>query len=134
MLLSRIVGTGVLDCPHVQLTSYGQIAEKQLKQLDDFYKSIAVEKYVLMPNHIHLMLRVSAGGQSRTPVPTGANSTVSRFVSTFKRFCNKEYGLNIWQARFHDHVIRNQTDYEEHLRYICENPARWRDDELYFKN
>ena len=70
-----------------------------------------------------------------TPVPTvrarRANSAFSWFLSTFKRFCNKEYGENVWQARAYDHVIRNGEDYEAHLRYIQENPMRWQYDELY---
>ena len=77
---------------------------------------------------------IKENGQSGTPVPTNknrANSTLSTFVSTFKRFCNKEYGENIWQARFNDHIIRNREDYEEHLRYIHENPTNWLYDELY---
>ena len=56
---------------------------------------------------------------------------MSRFVSTFKRFCNKEYGENIWQRHFNDHIIRNREDYEEHKKYIYENPMRWCYDELY---
>ena len=67
-----------------------------------------------------------------TPVPTNdnmkidnKNSVVANFVSTFKRFCNKEYGSNIWQRSFYDHVIRNREDYEEIVTYIYENPKRW---------
>ena len=148
-ILSRIVGTGVLDCPsetgvldcpQPELTRYGEIADKYIKQLNDFYEHLSVEKYVIMPNHIHLLLWVKENknaienGQSRTPVPTNierANSACSQFVSTFKRFCNKEYGENIWQARFNDHVIRNREDYEKHVKYIYENPIRWYYDELY---
>ena len=137
-LLSRIVGTGVLDCPQVALTSYGEIADQCINQLDRFYEHLSVDLYVIMPNHIHILLFVKPmdnnafeSGQSRTPVPTGANSVVSRFVSTFKRFCNKEYGQNIWQARFYDHIIRNQKDYEEHANYIYKNPVRWYCDQLY---
>jgi REP element-mobilizing transposase RayT len=63
-------------------------------------------------------------GQSRTPVPTGANSVVSRFVSTLKRFCNKEYGENIWQARFYDHIIRDREEYEAYTKYIYENQVK----------
>ena len=59
------------------------------------------------------------------------NSVVSLFVSTFKRFCNKEYGENIWQYRSYDHVIRDRDDYERHLKYISENPLYWKTDELY---
>ena len=78
-----------------------------------------------------MILFVKNGGASRTSPPTKQHSAASQFVSTFKRFCNKEYGENVWQRGFHDHIIRNREDYEEHLRYICENPMRWLYDELY---
>ena len=141
-ILSHVVGTGVLDCPQTELTEYGKIADKYIKQLNEFYTHLSVESYVIMPNHIHLLLWVKEGlntfdnGQSRTPVPTNverANSTCSRFVSTFKRFCNKECGENIWQARFYDHIIRNHEDYKKHIKYIYENPIRWQCDELYIE-
>ena len=132
-ILSRVVGTGVPDGPQIELTKYGQIADKYIRQLNDFYDNLSVESYVIMPNHIHMMLwlRGSDNGPSGTPVPTVQNSVLSRFVSTFKRFCGKEYGTNIWQSRSNDHIIRNRRDYEEHLRYIYENPMRWYYDELY---
>ncbi len=107
-MLSRIVGTGVPDGPQIELTKYGQVANKYINQLNDFYADLSVESYVIMPNHIHVMLWVKGAesgpsrtldmnGPSRTPVPTVQNSMPSRFVSTFKRFCNKEFGSNIWQ-------------------------------------
>ena len=52
-------------------------------------------------------------------------------MSTFKRFCNKEYGENIWQRSFHDHVIRDQSDYDDIYRYVENNPDQWELDELY---
>ena len=142
---------------HIELLPFGQIADKYINQLDDFYDDIKVEQYVIMPNHIHIMLvvcddktlcnrgsgfdengasRFGENGASRTPPPTGSrqNSVVSSFISTFKRFCNKECGYNIWQRHFNDHIIRNQEDYETHLRYILENPMRWHFDELYSNN
>ena len=129
-LLSRIVGTGVLDGPNVELTSYGKIAAESLNRMNDFYDNLSVESYVIMPNHIHMLLVVQEG-PSEKPVPTVQNSVVSRFISTFKRFCNKEYGRNIWQSRSYDHVIRNQQDFDKHLQYIYENPFAWQQDELY---
>ena len=132
-LLSRIVGTGVPDGPQIELTRYGEIADKYIKQLNDFYNDLSVERYVIMPNHIHVLLWVKGNenGPSRTPVPTVQNSIPARFVSTFKRFCNKECGENIWQYRSNDHIIRNREDYEKHVKYIYENPIRWYYDELY---
>ena len=139
-ILSRIVGGDVLDAPQndvlqdgscIELLPHGRVADRYLRQMGEFYEHIKVEQYVIMPNHIHLMLFVSDSGSSGRSTPTKQHSAVSRFVSTFKRFCNKEYGANVWQRHFNDHIIRNRTDYEEHLRYIAENPMRWFYDELY---
>ena len=93
----RNVGTGVLDGPQLILTKYGNIAEKQIQAMNALYENLNVDKYVIMPNHIHLLIRIlcvaDEYGPSRTPVPT-RNSIISRFVSTFKRFCDKEYDEN----------------------------------------
>ena len=136
-ILSQIVGGDVPDAPIcIKLMPYGVIAEKYIKQLNDIYENISVEKYVIMPDHIHILIVVKKeidtirqGGASRTSPPTKQHSTLSRFVSTFKRFCNKEYGENVWQESFYDHIIRNKEDYEEHIKYIHENPMKW-----YYRN
>ena len=131
-ILSRIVGGDVLDAPkNIELLPYGKIADKCINQLNDFYDDIKTDRYVIMPNHIHIMLLVLENGASRTSPPTKQHSKVSQFVSTFKRFCNKEYGENVWQRHFNDHIIRNREDYEEHIKYIYENPTHWYYDELY---
>ncbi len=130
-LLGYIVGAGVLDCPKNILSQHGKIADKYIKQLDSFYDNISVDKYVIMPNHIHLLITVSENGQSGTPAPTKANSSVAKFVSTFKRFANKEYGHNIWQSRYYDHIIRNQNDFADIGKYIDDNPHKWCEDDLY---
>ena len=130
-ILSKIVGSGVPDCPKTLLLPYGKIAEKYINKFNNFYNDIFIDKYVIMPDHIHFLLSIF-DGQSRTPVPTRSkikidnkNSTISKFVSTFKRFCNKEYGNNIWQSRYYDHIIRNQDDFNEKWDYIENNPQSY---------
>lgn len=134
---SQTVGTGVLDRPYIQLTHYGKIADKYINQLNDFYSNINVIKYVIMPNHIHLLLQIpdDESGRSGTPVPTGecctndngANSTVSKFVSTFKRFVHRDIGEKIFQRSFHDHVIRDENDFFGAVNYMENNPIVWID-------
>ncbi len=69
---------------------------------------------------------VGTGVPSRSEIKIdNKNSTISKFVSTFKRFCNKEYGNNIWQSRYYDHIIRNQDDYNEKWDYIENNPKSY---------
>ena len=129
-ILSQIVGDDVLGVPkNIELLPYGIVAGKYINKFNDFYDNITIDQYVIMPDHIHIILFVSKSGSPRTSTPTKQTSTVSHFVSTFKRFCNKEYGKNIWQRGFYDHVIRGQDDYLEIKKYIYENPIRWYYDE-----
>ena len=133
-ILSNIVGGDVPDAPFlgakVKLSEYGIIADKYIKQLNEFYNDITVDRYVIMPNHIHIILLVFSDGASRTSPPTKQHSSVPQFVSTFKRFCNKEYGCNIWQRSFYDHVIRDKRDFDEISKYIIENPMKWEFDKF----
>ena len=94
--------------------------------MDSFYEKLTVDKYVIMPDHIHLLLTIHGpDGHPGRGVPTKRTSVMARFVGTFKRFCNKEYGENIWQGRYYDHVVRNQEDYNEIWEYIDGNPQKW---------
>ena len=123
ILCDVIVGDGVLDVPKIKLTPTGKIVEKYIHSINNVEK-VSVEKYVIMPDHIHLLLYIDdIYGTSRTPSPT--NSLVPKTISGFKRFCNKEIGRNIWQRSFYDHIIRNEKDFIEHLEYIDGNPEKW---------
>ena len=126
-ILSQIVGE------NVELMPCGKVAEKYLIQLNEFYEELSVEYYVIMPNHIHLLLEVAEREERVLDGTARQHSAVSSFVSTFKRFCNKEIGENIWQTSFYDHIVRDAKDYERHVNYILENPARWQLDDLHIE-
>ena len=78
-----------------------------------------------------MIILIEGDGMSGTPSPT--NSTISKFVGTLKRFCNREYGENIWQRSFYDHIIRGKEDYERIWEYIDTNTFKWEEDYLYNK-
>ena len=95
-----------------------------------FYADIAIETYVIMPNHVHFVITVSAcSGPSRTPAPT--NARLPAFISTWKRFTNKKAGFPLWQRGYYDRIIRNEADYPRIWQYIDQNPAHWAEDEYY---
>ena len=124
-LLCTIVGGGALDAPDVRLSRSGEIVQKYILS-GNCIPGVIVEKYVIMPNHIHLILLVEAGasaGTSRAPSPT--NAVVPHFVSTLKRFCHRDIGKKIFQRSYHDHVIRNEASYLKIWQYIDTNPIRW---------
>ena len=126
-ILSDItVGTVIDRPPDVVLTEYGRIVEEAILNIPAVYPSVQVEKYVIMPNHIHLLLFLSHDNGRPMVVPT-----VSRVVQQLKGFVSKRIGRPIWQKRFYDHVIRNYSDYRDIWTYIENNPARWSLDEYY---
>ncbi len=129
-ILSDIrVGADALGGPDVALTDTGRIVEKYVLSTDNI-PGIHVDKYVIMPNHIHLLLTVEAvDGPPGASAPTMA--AVPSAISALKRLVNRELGTNIWQRSYHDHVIRGEPDYREVWNYIDSNPLRWREDCFY---
>ena len=127
------VGGGVFDAPHVTLTKYGTEIKVRLEEMDRVYGHVALLKYVIMPNHIHILLQ-AADGPSRTQAPTKkgrANQTIPAFVSTLKRMTNRTCGISLWQRGYHDHVVRSDADYLRIWNYIDTNPAKWAEDKYY---
>ena len=108
-IFSSIVGGGALDAPQNILSEIGKIIEKYILLTNNIV-SVSVDKFVIMPNHIHLILIIqNTGGTSKAPSPT--NNIISHAVSTFKRFVNKEAGQNVFKLSFHDHIIRGERDF-----------------------
>ena len=120
-IFSQIVGRGDPDAPQIILSEKGKIIEKNIKIMNGVYDKIKIKKYVIMPNHIHMIIDIE-NGASRLPRPT---VNISNHIGTLKRFCNKEIGENIWQTSFYDHIIRDEEDLYYHLQYIEENPRKW---------
>ena len=130
-LLGKIVGCGDFDAPKMILSEYGVILDKYINLMNSKYSHIKIEKYVIMPNHFHLILNIKDYkiGASETAAPY--NNETSKFISLLKRYCNKEYGENIWQSSCNDHIIRGEKDYKKIWEYIDSNVLRWENDCFY---
>ena len=116
-ILSRVVG----DDAHIVPTPIGRVAEKYMQSIP------GIEKYVIMPNHIHMIIRID-GGPMWASAPT--QSIPSR-IRSFKTLVTKELGASVFQRAYYDHVIRGEQDYRDIWQYIDNNPAKWQEDELY---
>ena len=126
-ILSKIsVGTTIGRPPDVILTKYGRTVEEAIQQIHVIYPSVHVDNYVIMPNHIHLLLFLYCDDGRAMLAPT-----VSRVIQQLKGAVTKRIGHPIWQSRFYDHVIRTERDYRDIYTYIDNNPARWSEDEYY---
>ena len=125
--MCAIVGGDAHIAPCTVLTTVGKVTEKYLKTIP------GIDCYVIMPNHVHMILRISAKDIGLGPVwedaPTEAN--IPSLVRSWKTLVSKEIGKSIWQRSYHDHIIRDEQDYILKVNYIATNPAKWQDDENY---
>ena len=109
--LSEIVG----DDAHIVPKPYGAIVEKYIRNAKE------IEKYVIMPDHIHMIIRIDNG----TMWASSPTKKVSSIVRSIKILTTKEIGKPIFQRSYYDHIIRSQSDYNEIWEYIENNPKKW---------
>jgi REP element-mobilizing transposase RayT len=145
---------GEVERGQVSLTTIGRTAEYFLQKIPHTFKNSTLDTWVVMPNHVHLILVLWANdsGYSRYAprrVPTGlsnvylpnlpnglcpltkgsVSSIINHFKGNVKRWCNKNGFEHFqWQSRFHDHIIRTEASLETIRNYIQNNPANWGDD------
>ena len=134
--LSRVVGA-IHESPEIQLTEYGKIVDRLINTIPP--QSLAtIDRYVIMPNHIHLVIMITDNDELRAirESPLRGRSIISKIIGYIKMNASKEihnrYGnVTVWQRGFHDHIIRNRHDYEKISKYIYENPMIWQYDCFY---
>ena len=118
----------IIDRPHnVPLTKLGMIVRQSIEDIPQYYPAVSVDHFVIMPNHIHLLLQINTDADGRSMIAP----TISTVVRLMKGTVSKQAGLSVWQKGFYDHVIRNDNDYREIWNYIEGNPGRWTEDKLF---
>jgi len=99
-----------------------------IKNIEKVYNGVSLSKYVIMPNHVHLLLVFSnmpnAGRDSSRPM-------LQTIIRSFKTLTTRQIGCPIWQDGFYEHVTRNEEDYMRIWQYIENNPAKWAEDKYY---
>ncbi|MDO4983640.1 MAG: transposase [Eubacteriales bacterium] len=113
------------------LSKFGIIADDQIKCISERFSNAAVDSYVIMPNHIHLLISLSNDAAGASPRPT-ISDIVCAYKSFVSRECRKEDSeLKVFQTSFHDHIVRNENSYQQIWNYIETNVQRWEEDCFY---
>lgn len=116
--------------PIVKLSVIGEIVDKFILNVNDVYKDVTVDKYVIMPNHIHLLITIynqtAGNGGMRASRPT-----LHTMIRSFKTMVTKQIGYSIWQDSYYDKVIRDENGYWKVWNYIDENPLKWQFDKYF---
>lgn len=118
---------------YVQYSPIGEIARECLLDIASHYDNIKIDKWVIMPNHIHILIQIT---QRMNPSPT-IRCDIPNVVGKYKAAVTRKAGKilihsgKLWQSSFYDHIIRNQEDYLSIWQYIAGNPSMWLDDCFY---
>ena len=124
-ILGKIVGANSVrphDSPTFIPSDLGLLVIKETENLATIYPHVTLDCYVVMPNHVHLIIVIDSDGR------TEFAPTVSRMIKQLKGVITKQIGFSPWQKSFHDHIIRNAEDYLRISEYIQNNPDRWEQD------
>ena len=118
------------------LSNIGEIINDEINKIRSFYNEIEIDKYVIMPNHIHMIIVLHGVSgalieSKNGPAELAPTPTVSRIIQQFKGSITKQVGFSLWQKSFYDHIIRNQKEYEKIYEYIETNPLKWEEDKYY---
>ena len=113
-----------------KLNIYGEIARSDLQNMVYHFEHLELIKYVVMPNHIHAIIRIGCDKDSgKRP---NLNTVVGLYKSGVTRKIREIHpDLVVWQRSFHDHVIRNQHGFDKIWTYIDNNPLKWEEDCFY---
>jgi len=96
--------------------------------LPDRFPGVALDEFVIMPNHIHGIIVLAGGAASGAP-------TLERIVRAFKSIsaigANRVLGRSnrpFWQRNYYEHIIRDDEELNAIRQYILDNPRNWPDD------
>jgi len=149
---------GQIEKHKMILSPIGEIVMREWHKSFDIRLELICDSYIIMPNHLHGILRIenkidnmveTHGCASLPPSPSPSPHkksgiayrsprSISSFVAGFKSSATKyinQYretpGSPVWQSRFHDHIIRNDAEYQRIRDYIENNPKNWEHDKFY---
>jgi REP element-mobilizing transposase RayT len=126
----------------MHLNKIGEIVKQGILETPQIRKNISLDSWVIMPNHIHLIIVITQGEHVETPRRGVSTETINKWSSNslgsiinhLKGACTRRIRSQInpdfaWQSRFYDHIIRTEQDLERLREYILLNPLNWYSDD-----
>ncbi len=113
-----------IENEEIILSEIWKICKNELKNMLKKRSDVEIYNYVIMPNHIHMLIYKWQKSYSLWSVIWWLKSAVSK--------CCKETNLEFGrQSRFHDNIVRDEYSYDTINKYIEDNPKNWWKDKIY---
>jgi putative transposase len=143
---------GAITNGEMNLSLLGQSALDCWNEIPAHFPFVELGEFVVMPNHVHGILAINKPQTVETRVvetqdiaslqtprnrfgPQSQNlaSIIRGYKIGVTKFARQHNIPFAWQARYHDHVIRNAAEQARIQQYILTNPQNWEKDSLYFQ-
>ena len=119
------------------LSEIGNDVSLRLQNIPALNPDIRVDEFIVMPNHFHLLLLIDnhkgdySGNAFGKPRSGSASMMINAAKGATTKWCKANGYFLDWQDKFHDHVIRNDAEYQAIKNYIFNNPRNWPRDRFY---
>ncbi len=114
-----------------------EIAEEEIQKTETIRDNVAIDSWIVMPDHVHLIIMIEDEENVETPrrgvstepqkhwKPGCLGSIINQFKGACTRRIRVQYNPSFaWQSRYYDHIIRTETDLDNLREYIHLNPER----------
>ena len=116
---------------YMELNYYGQAVEYNWQILAKKFRNVVLDKFVIMPNHIHGIIQLqSSGGKQLSEIIQNFKTSSARRINQLRN----AKGVPVWQRNYYEHIIRNEESLEIIREYIVNNPISWNEDKLHPNN
>jgi len=142
---------GEIEDAEMVLNDAGRIASDCLCAVEQHFRTVELDAFVVMPNHVHAIIViidargslecapvVRVGAQHAAPPqpasspPTVTPGSLAAVVRSYKSAVTRQVrqqsgasGIQVWQRNYYEHIVRNEDSLNRIRQYIADNPARW---------
>lgn len=135
---------GTIENGNRTLSEIGLVAEQEWIKTNEIRPdmNLTFGDFVVMPNHFHALIGIGKNEYNTETEKTGNQfgpqsknlaSIVRGFKSAVTTYARKNHLPFEWQARYHDHVIRNDAEFDKIAKYIRNNISQWENDKFHKK-
>ena len=107
---------GAIADDEMKLNRLGRTVEQCWLEIPVHFPTVALDAFVVMPNHIHGLVVLSRAGHA---------PPLHLAIGSFKSAASHAAGHSVWQRSFYDRVIRDDEELRALREYVEENPLRW---------
>lgn len=137
------------DDAFIELSPIGSFATECIELIPVIFPHASLGETIVMPDHVHLVVILENSALQNAPkqskiqhalspnkglkplTPGSVSSIVNHLKGKVKKWCNLNgYPSFEWQARFHDHIIRDAESFDRINNYITNNIWNWRGGEI----